>query len=74
MWDLNKRTRSSGWSLMQQAAELYRQLGRQDLNLGWINIGGGLPAAYQATLLPFRVTPKPFDSLSTNPLAPCPLA
>ncbi len=37
---------------LQQAAELYRQLGRQDLNLGWINIGGGLPASYQATLLP----------------------
>lgn len=37
---------------MQQAAELYRQLRRQDLELGWINIGGGLPAIYQGTLLP----------------------
>lgn len=37
---------------LQQAAELYRQLGRQDLSPGWINIGGGLPAAYQASLLP----------------------
>ncbi len=38
---------------MQQAGELYRQLGRQNLELKWINIGGGLPATYQATLLPF---------------------
>jgi ornithine decarboxylase len=38
---------------MQQAAELYRQLRRQGLELEWINIGGGLPATYQATLLPF---------------------
>jgi len=37
---------------MNQAAELYRQLGRRDLELGWINIGGGLPATYQGTLVP----------------------
>lgn len=38
---------------MHQAAELYRQLGKQGLELGWINIGGGLPATYQSNLLPF---------------------
>ena len=38
---------------MQQAAELYRQLRRQGIELEWINIGGGLPATYQATLPPF---------------------
>ncbi|HNP61984.1 MAG TPA: type III PLP-dependent enzyme [Nitrospirales bacterium] len=38
---------------MQQAAELYRQLRRQGLELEWINIGGGLPATYQTTLQPF---------------------
>ena len=38
---------------MQQAAELYRQLSRQDLELEWINIGGGLPATYQTALRPF---------------------
>ncbi|WP_342347539.1 type III PLP-dependent enzyme [uncultured Nitrospira sp.] len=38
---------------MQQAAELYSQLRRQDLELEWINIGGGLPATYQTTLRPF---------------------
>lgn len=38
---------------MQQAAELYRQLRRQGLELEWINIGGGLPATYQTTLRPF---------------------
>ena len=38
---------------LQEAAELYRQLRGQDLELEWINIGGGLPATYQTTLRPF---------------------
>ena len=38
---------------VRQASELYRQLRHHHLELEWINIGGGLPATYQANLQPF---------------------
>jgi len=57
---------------MQQAAELYRQLGRQNLELAWINIGGGLPATYQTTLSPFSCYVQTIQQALQDAFGPTP--
>jgi len=57
---------------MHQAAELYRQLERQNLELAWINIGGGLPATYQAALFPFSCYAQTIQQALLDAFGPTP--